>query len=146
MVEESVKGDYNNLNSSFQLNHDANSPFQKFQKHHFILLLHVTKQQQKQKQNEEKDVSKTMTHSFPQNFCKNNNRNCFVTFCFKNNFLSFLLIKKIIETFFVIFEDGSDENLEESAPTDQTQPPKRMTRSMTQDPGLGQDSSAPSLP
>jgi len=41
---------------------------------------------------------------------------------------------------------GGDEDLEESALTDQAQPP----RSMTQDTGLGQDSpataSAPSLP
>lgn len=43
-----------------------------------------------------------------------------------------------------------DEDLEESAPTDQAQPPQRMTRSMTQDTGLGQDllanASVPSLP
>jgi len=44
----------------------------------------------------------------------------------------------------------TDEDLEESAPTDQAQPPRRMTKSMTQDTGLGQDSpattSTPSLP
>jgi len=43
-----------------------------------------------------------------------------------------------------------DEDLGESAPTVQAQPPKRMTRSMPQDTRLGQDSpatsSAPSLP
>jgi len=32
-----------------------------------------------------------------------------------------------------------DEDLRDSAPTDQAQPSRRMTRSMTQDPGLGQD-------
>jgi len=44
-----------------------------------------------------------------------------------------------------------DEDLRESAPTDQAQPSKRMTQSMTHDTGLGQDpllanASAPSLP
>jgi len=43
-----------------------------------------------------------------------------------------------------------DEDLEEIVPTDQAQPPRRMTRSMTQYTRLGQDSpataSAPSLP
>ena len=52
----------------------------------------------------------------------------------------------------VLFRSSREhgEDLEESAPTDQAQPPRRMIRSMTQDPGLGQDSpaiaSAPSLP
>jgi len=44
-----------------------------------------------------------------------------------------------------------DEDLEECAPTDQVQPSRRITRSMTQDTGLGQDlplanASAPNLP
>ena len=43
-----------------------------------------------------------------------------------------------------------DEDLGESAPTNQAQPPRRMTRSMPQDTRLGQDSPAttlaPSLP
>jgi len=44
-----------------------------------------------------------------------------------------------------------DENLEESASTDLAQPSRRMSRSITQDRGLGQDSSlanasAPSMP
>ena len=37
MVEESIKGDYNTLNSSFQLNHYANSPYRKFKKYNFVL-------------------------------------------------------------------------------------------------------------
>jgi len=47
-------------------------------------------------------------------------------------------------------ERTSDDDLEESALSDQAQPPRRMTRSMTPDTGLGRDSpataSAPSLP
>jgi len=45
-----------------------------------------------------------------------------------------------------------DEDLRKSTPTNQTRPSRRMTWSMTQDTGLGQDpllvnaSSAPSLP
>jgi len=48
------------------------------------------------------------------------------------------------------FTSISDEDLGESAPTDQAQRPRRMTRSIPQDTTLGQDSpataSAPSLP
>jgi len=41
---------------------------------------------ERQNQSKEKDVSKTMTHNFPQNFYKNNKRHCFVRFYFRNNF------------------------------------------------------------
>jgi len=56
---------------------------------------------------EEKDVSKTMTLSFPQFFCKNSKQHCFVTFSFRNNFLNFILIKKFIQILFVAYYEGA---------------------------------------
>jgi len=57
------------LNSSFHSYFDIDPSFQKYQKHHCILLLSILKQQQEQ--SEEKYVFKRMTHTFPQNFFPN---------------------------------------------------------------------------